>query len=147
MKGQISLDFLLAVAIALFVLAGLVLLGADVAEMQAKEGIRQQLRVVGTGLATIVSYSAVLNDAGTEEAIVTYDIPKILVLGEEGKQPCTIAINGNNLELGYELFDLETGSSETISASVPFADPHGMNIDLGQGSTGACGGTVTITKS
>jgi len=148
MKGQVSLDFLLAVSIALIVATGLVTLGSDIADMQAKAGIRRQLENAGTGLANVISYSAILNDAEAGDATVTYSIPKIAVLGEAGKQECRIVIEEENLRLSYELIDLEAGTTETIMVEVPFVAPERMTLSpaLTAGNEGKCGGTVTITR-
>ena len=149
MKGQISLDFILTVSIALLVVSGLIVFGNDVAEMQTKIGIRQQLESVGTGLASVASYSAVLNDADSGDATITYSIPKILVLGEKERQPCKIEINGEYLELSYDFVNLETGIIEPITVNVPFVNPYGMTLNpaLDSANQGTCGNPITITRT
>jgi len=138
MRGQISLDLILAIAIGFFAIATILAVNAQIGEMQTQASIRQQLNDIGNGLAAVISNSAVLND-GVAESIY-FDVPFLLVPGEEKPQPCAITIAGGVINLSYEIFDLETGTSEAINVTKRYVVPSGM-IMLGSVE---CGGTLII---
>ncbi len=142
MRGQISLDLILAIAIGFFVIGAVIAVNAQIGEMQTEASIRQQLNDIGNGLASVISNSAVLNDSTT--AGVYFDIPKLLVPGEETPQPCNITIGSGVIDLSYDIFDLETGiSSEVKVTKYYYVEPTGT-MDI-PGSV-ECGGRLAITK-
>ncbi len=136
MKAQISLDLMLTIAVALVAVGSAAALGQNILEMQSDASVKAQLESIGTGLAEIISVSAVLGDA--DDAKAEYEIPALHVPGEKNPQTCSISLAGTNLTLSYELADLETGASRTITVSKKVIDP-GMNITMGN-----CGETMVI---
>lgn len=140
MRGQISLDIILAITIGFFAIGAVIAVSAQIGEMQTQASIRQQLHDIGNGLAAVISNSAVLNDADT--ASVYFDIPFLLVPGEENPQPCSITIAGGVINLSYAIFELETGNVEVINATKRYVDPPGMTVP---GSV-ECGGILAITR-
>lgn len=147
MRGQISLDIILAIAIALIALSSTIILSEDISETQSKASIRNQLKTAGTGLATVISTSAIMNN--TDNVTIEYTVPKILVAGETKTQECLISIVDTDLQLTYELYDTNTGESEIIWTKVPFVSPVGMTLvpTLAAGDKLKCGQTITITKT
>lgn len=147
MKAQVSFDIILAVAVAFIALSATMVISQDIAQTQTKNSIKDQLRARGTGLATAISLSAIFNDA--DNATIEYTPKKIIVPGETKPEECTISISGTDLKLDYELFDTETGTSETITQNIPFVKPQGMalNPSLGAGDELKCGQKLTITKT
>ena len=142
MRGQISLDLILAITIGFFAIGAVIALSAQIDEMQTEASIRQQLNDIGNGLAAVISNSAVLNDATT--ASIDFDVPSLLVPGEEKPQPCTIEINKTDgtIILSYDVFDLETGTSTPVEVTKYYVNPPGMTV-LGNVK---CGGMLSITK-
>ncbi len=143
MRGQISLDIILTIAIGFIAVSSVVMISNEITAMQTQSSLRQQLNDIGNGLAQVISRSAILDDA--DSAIILFDIPKILVLGETKPQPCDIQIDKINdkIILSYEVINLETGDIETVSVEKGFVEPTGMNPlpdDI------KCGETLTITR-
>jgi hypothetical protein len=143
MRGQISLDFMLAVAIGLVAAGALLAVSGQVSQGQAEAGTRQQLDGIGNGLAAVISYSAMLNDA--DSATVEYGIPALLIQGKAAPQGCTILIDyaGGTIELGYTLEDEEGGAGEEILVEKHFAAPAGMIVP----ASAECGKKIIITGS
>ncbi len=140
MRGQISLDLILAITIGFFAIGAVIAVNAQIEEMQTEASIRQQLNDIGNGVASIISNSAVLNDA--DSASVYFDIPLLLIPGEGKPQPCAITIAGGVINLSYEIFDLATGTSETINVTKRYVVPPGMTVP----GNVECGGMLSITK-
>ena len=140
MRGQISLDLILAIAIGFFAIGAVIAVNAQIGEMQTQASIRQQLNDIGNGLAAVISNSAVFNDFAT--ANISFNVPSLLVPGEEKPQPCEITIAGGVINLSHEIFDLETGSSEVTNVTTRYVVPPAMTVP---GSV-ECGGTLTITR-
>ena len=148
MRGQISLDFILAVAIGFFAIGAVIAVSTQIGEMQTEASVRQQLHDIGNGLASVISNSAVLNDS--ETASVYFDVPYLLVPGEETQQKCSITIGktcdeteASAICLSYDFFDLETGLSRTIKAEKRYVNPPLMDLP---GSV-ECGERLAITKT
>ena len=66
MRGQISLDLILAITIGFFAIGAVIAVNAQIGEMQTEASIRQQLNGIGDSLATVISNSAVLSPLQTE---------------------------------------------------------------------------------
>ena len=145
MRGQISLDLILAITIGFFAIGAVIAVSTQLGEMQTEASIRQQLNNIGNGVAAIISNSAVFNDATA--ANIDFDIPFLLVPGEEKPQPCAIKINETTgvITLSYDIFDLETETSSEIKVKkYYYVEPTGtMNIPV----SAECGERLTITKS
>ena len=134
MRGQVSLDFILTIVVALVVLGSIAAVGSTIIETQKSSTIRQQLDSIGNTLAAILTTSAALSDGATGTS-VSYTILKIAVPGEEKLQPCKIVINGDEITLSYE-------ATPSVDVTKKFVDP-GMTID----STNLrCGGEIIISK-
>ena len=140
MRGQISLDLILAITIGFFAIGAVIAVSAQIGEMQTEASIRQQLNDIGNGVAAIISNSAVLNDAKT--ASIYFDVPFLLVPGEEKPQPCNITIGSGTITLIYNIFDLETGISTPIVVTKHYVDPPGMTVP----NSVKCGGRLYITR-
>jgi hypothetical protein len=140
MKGQISLDLILTIAVALVAVGSVSVLGQSIFSMQADDSVKQQLDDIGTGLAEIISVSAVLEDA--DSARVEYDIPGLLVPGEGRTQPCEIQIGGGNIRLSYERFDREAGTSTIIFVDKKYIEPAGMSVP----ATASCGSRIELSN-
>jgi hypothetical protein len=144
MRGQVSLDFILTIVVALVVLGSIAAVGSTIIEAQKSSTIRQQLDSIGNTLAALISTSAVLDDA--DSASISYTIPKIAVPGEERLQPCKIEIIGDVIKLSYE-------AEPTVSVEKKFVDPRGGATGIGStpaltaAEPGACGSLITISKS
>ena len=141
MRGQISLDLILAITIGFFAMGAVIAVNAQIGEMQTEASIRQQLNDIGNGLASVISNSAVLNDATT--ATLSFDVPALLVPGEETLQPCTITISAGAITLTYNIFDLETGIDTPVEVTKHYVDPQGMTVP----ESAECGGRLEITKT
>ena len=143
MRGQISLDIILAIAIGFIAVSSVVMIGNEITAMQTQSSVRQQLNDIGNWLSQVISSSAILGDA--DSASVSFAIPKILVPGEMKPQPCDIQIDKANdkIILSYEVIDLNTGDIETVSVEKGFVEPILMN-PLPDGIK--CGETLTITR-
>ncbi len=143
MRGQISIDIILAITIGFIAVSSVVMISNEINAMQTQSSIRQQLNDIGSGLAQAISSSAILDDA--DSTSVSFAVPKILVLGETKTQLCDIQIDKANdkIILSYEVINLETGDIETVSVEKGFVEPTLMNAlpdDI------KCGETLTITK-
>lgn len=143
MRGQISLDIILTIAIGFIAVSSIVMISNEITAMQTQSSVRQQLNDIGNGLTQVISSSAILDDA--DSASVSFAIPKILALGETKPQPCDIQIDKANdkITLSYEVIDLNTGDIETVSVEKGFVEPILMN-PLPDGIK--CGETLTITR-
>ncbi len=141
MRGQISLDLILAITIGFFAIGGVIAINAQIGEMQTEASVRQQLDNIGNGLAAVISNSAVLNDATT--ASIYFDIPFLLVPGEEKPQPCKITIGSGTITLTYNIFDLETGTSSPVEITKYYVDPE---PEMTVSNSVECGGRLDITK-
>lgn len=141
MRGQISLDFLLAITVALIAAGAILAVSGQIGQMQAQASARQQLDGIGNGLAVVISTSALLNDAGS--ASIDFDIPALLIAGEAKPQPCAIIIDTGNgtIWLLYEIIDLETGTTTPVNVTKHFVSPAGMNVP----TSAECGGSIQIT--
>ncbi len=159
MRGQISLDFILAITIALVAAGAILAVSGQIAQTQAQSSARQQLDGIGNGLAAIISYSAILNDAGSGDASVEYSIPALLVAGKAnpekciisidtitGTEPCTISINTitGTIDLSYDLIDLEADTTTPVNVTKNFVNPAGMII---YPTNAEFEGSIRITKS
>ncbi|MFA4855829.1 MAG: hypothetical protein WC634_04580 [archaeon] len=144
MRGQISLDFLLAITVALIATGAILAVSGQISQTQAQASARQQLDGIGNSLGAVISYSALLNEA--DSASIEFDIPGLLIAGEAVPQPCTIIINtdNNTIDLSYDIIDTETGLSENVSVAKHFVNPVGMSI---LPTSAECGGSIQITKS
>ena len=135
MRGQVSLDFILTIVVALVVLGSIAAVGSTLIETQKSSTIRQQLDSIGNTLAAVISTSAVLDDA--DSASVSYTIPKIAVPGEEKLQTCDISIDilsgAGTITLAYV--------SPDVSVEKKFVDP-GMTIP----QNARCGSEITISS-
>lgn len=144
MRGQISLDFILAITIALIAAGAILAVSGQIAQTQAQASARQQLDGIGNGLAAIISTSALLNegDSGTD---ITFGIPSLLIAGEKDPKPCAISINAGNgtILLSYEILDTETGQSEQVNVEKRFVNPAGMTVP----ASAECGKEIQITKA
>jgi len=136
MRGQISLDFILAIVIVFIAAGTLTVVGLELEGMQKEASVRQQLNTIGTGLAAAISSSAALEDAGT--ATLSIDVPELLVAGEETPQKCEIGIAGDVITLSYEI-----ANGETIEVKKKFVVPGAMNVP----SPFKCGDVLDITKT
>ncbi|MBN2067504.1 MAG: hypothetical protein JW744_03480 [Candidatus Diapherotrites archaeon] len=136
-KGQISLEFIIAIVVALVVFGSISVVATSMIEMQKASSVRQQLDSVGNGLAAIISTSAVLDDADT--ALVSYSIPKIAVPGEKELQACNISIDN---ETGTITLSYSAGMNAVVEKA--FVNPSGMAITP---ESATCGGILIITKS
>ncbi len=142
MRGQVSLDFILTIVVALVVLGSIAAVGSTMIETQKSSTIRQQLDSIGNTLAAVIATSAVLDDA--DSASISYTIPKIAVPGEDKLQPCKIVINADEITLSYE-------AVPAVSVTKKFADPGiGSKIELSPELTntapGTCGNPIIISK-
>lgn len=144
MRGQISLDFLLTIAVALIAASTIIAVSGQIAQTQAQASARQQLNGIGNSLAAVISYSALLN--GAESANIEFDIPALLIAGNARPQPCAINISTDNgtIGLSYDLIDFETGTATTINATKYFVNPQGMSIIP---INAKCGESIQIIKS
>ena len=107
MRGQISLDFILAITIALVAAGAILAVSGQIAQTQAQSSARQQLNGIGNSLAAVISYSGLLNEAGSS-ASITFDIPALLIAGSAKPEPCTITIDTiNGTIVLQEMEDLE----------------------------------------
>ncbi len=143
MRGQISLDLILAITIGFFAIGGVIAVNTQIGEMQSQASIRQQLNNIGNGLSAVISNSAVLNDSAT--ASIYFDVPFLLVPGEETPQPCTIAIDDTTgtITLFYNIFDLETGTSTQVNVTKQYVVPPLMKVP----TEIECGERLAITKT
>jgi len=135
MRGQISLDFLLAMILTMVAISTVAVVGAQISEMQKQSTVGRQLDLIGTELASAISLSALLSDSDT--ANLTFDLPYIAVPGQANLQECEIDILGDTLTLGYP-----DNVSPIASASKKFEMPAGMTLP----GSAKCGDTITITK-
>ena len=144
MRGQISLDFILAIAIALVASGAILAVSGQISQEQAQASVRHQLDGIGNSLAAVVSHSALLN--GADSASIEFDIPGLLIAGEAMPQPCTINIDTDNgtIDLSYSIIDTETGLSEYVNVAKHFVNPAGMSVFP---TRAECGGSIQITKS
>ena len=143
MRAQISLDFLLAIAIAAVALGAVSLIGNEMIELQTVSSVRQQLDTIGVEMSRIISTSAVLDDA--DPASINFQIPELLVLGEIEPQPCSITIDRANEEisLAYTIINLEDpAQNKLVSVTKTFVDPENMTISP---LDPICGEDLTIT--
>jgi hypothetical protein len=115
MRGQVSLDFILTIVVALVVLGSIAAVGSTIIETQKSSTIRQQLDSIGNTLAAILTTSAALSD-GAAGTSVSYTIPKIAVPGEERLQPCDIAIGAGTIALTYGSPDVSVSKKFVNSA-------------------------------
>jgi len=147
MRGQISLDIILAIAIGFIAVSSMGIVGNEITQMQKEASVGQQLDSIGISLSQFISNSAILDDA--DSATLTFDIPEIIVIGETGTQQCEIEIDASgDLEISYELVEVATGTITLVSRTFSFVDPTpAMTIspDLSSGNEAKCGGTLTIT--
>lgn len=143
MRGQISLDFILAIAVALIATGAILAVSGQIAQAQAQASARQQLDGIGNGLAAVISASAMLNEA--DSASIEFDIPALLVAGNARPQKCAISIDTGNgtIDLSYDLIDLETGTTTPINVTKHFVNPEGMIVSP---TSAECGGSIQITK-
>ena len=144
MRGQISLDLILAITIGFFAIGGVIAVSAQIGEMQTEASIRQQLNDIGNGVAAVISNSAVLNDA--DSASISFNVPALLVPGEETPQPCAIRIAGGTITLTYEIFDLETGISTSVTVTKYYIDPEVGLQPMDVPDNAECGGPLIITR-
>lgn len=149
MRGQISLDFILAITIAFVAMGAVMAVNGNITETQKQASIRQQLDSIGNSLASVISASAALNDA--QNAGVIFGIPWMLVAGEENPEKCDIKIGEdcagtatNAICLSYDIIDKETGLlDERIEATKRYVTPQGMTVP----ASAECGGNIQIIKS
>jgi len=134
MKGQVSLELIFAAMVAILAASSFSLVGTEITQVQRESGIRQQLNAIGTGLASSVSKSGLLDDS--DSAIISIDIPMISVIGMSAKQDCAIAIGGG---LGAGVMTL---TYDTVTVTKSFVVPAGMTVP----NSANCGGTLTITR-
>lgn len=145
MRAQISLDFLLAIAIAAVALGAVVLIGNEMTELQKVSSVRQQLDTIGVELGRIISTSAVLDDA--DPASIDFQIPELLVMGERGSQPCSIIIDRGTQEitLSYTIVNVEDPAlNKLVEVTKTFVDPQNMVITP---LNPTCGENLTIRTS
>ncbi len=137
MRGQVSLDFILTIVVALVVLGSIAAVGSTIIETQKSSTIRQQLDSIGNTLAAIISTSSALSD-GAAGTSISYTIPKIAVPGEEKLQPCDVSIDRGNgiITLGY-------AAEPVVSVLKKFVNPAGITNVPG---TAKCGELITISK-
>ncbi len=133
MKGQVSLELILAVIVAVMAGSAFSLVGTEIIDMQREASVRHQLDGIGTSLASAISNTALLNDGDTVS--VSVSIPMIAVVGTGSLQSCTIVIGGG---LGVGTMTL---THDTVTVTKNYVDPAGMTLP-GQA---VCGGTMTIT--
>ncbi len=138
MRGQISLDLILAITIGFFAIGAVIAVNGQIGEMQEEASVRQQLHDIGNGLASVISNSAVMNDA--DSANIYFNIPALLVPGEETPQSCAIEIANGQIDLSYDLYDLETGIATPVDVTKYYVDPK-MNVP----ASVKCGEILTIT--
>jgi hypothetical protein len=145
MRAQISLDFLLAIAIAAVALGAIVLAGNEITELQKVSSVRQQLDSIGIELSRIISTSAILDDA--DPASIDFEIPELLAIGEQSPGPCDIAIDRDNeqITLSYTIINAEDPTkNKLIQVTKTFVEPENMTISP---LNTRCGETITITTS
>jgi hypothetical protein len=136
MKGQVSLELILAVIVAVMAGSAFSLVGTEIIDTQSEASVRHQLDGIGTSLARTISNAAFLNYADDSE--VSVDIPMIAVAGSSALQSCTIRIGGgannNEIDLIY--------APKSVTVKKKFVPPAGMTVP----AAATCGGTLTITK-
>ncbi len=149
MRGQISFDIIFAIIIAFIAVSSIVIVNGEITKMQTQASVRQQLDGIGTGLASVISASEILNDASS--AAILIPVPKLMVVGERRTQACDITIAGGQITLEYDIIDIETGlavdpltgRSTVVTVQKDFKVPAGMTVP----ASVKCGETLAITKS
>ena len=139
-RGQISIDLILTILVAMLFVQGMAILMTDVAESQQKISIRSQGRAILNEVARLYTLEEELSQsftAGTGAEIcntvdITYAVPKIRGIGERRSVDCVIDYVGNQLTLVVTL------DSETITVTRDTTPLDGTTFPI------KCGETVTV---
>lgn len=135
MRAQISMDFILTVAISFVAIGAIAAVGASLIDSQTDSTARQQLEAIGTELASSITASALLTDA--DSASLNLIIPKVLVPGEDDPLECDIVVDVSNRTITLSL--QETGTT-VVKSYVP---PPNITVP----ATAKCGETITLNSS
>ena len=147
-KGQISLDLMLAIIIAIVFVGSIALVAGVMADNAKIDSIRSQERQIGNEIAEVLNSATVLT--GGDFFSVNYVVPRIRTANlAENARPvnCTIQILTDEIIITY--IDLEGVETKT---RVPFAiDSAGMNIAYKfQGTSSlqpVCGGEIVMSHA
>ena len=135
-KGQISLDFLLAIIFALVILVGLNAVSEQATAMQKAVSVRQQLHATGMNVVSVLSTSEVLNGSPAGTTVVGITPQLLAVPDETGLQQCGIVIDSVNSKLLLSYSTVEEGISFSVPAGIAF------NPLLTSADPGKCGSAI-----
>ncbi len=132
-KGQLSVDMFFAMLYIVVLITALTTIAHNYIENQRIIAIRFQERRIAMQVAKIINYASTLKNG---EFTVTYDIPKIYILGKTVPMKCNIDIGNEDINV------IVTYEGSIIYSTIPFVKPNGITIN--NGGPVKCGEPLTI---